>query len=112
MPAKSKSQQRLMGMVHSYNKGEFPDAPQMVKDIAKSMKKKDTEEFASTKHKGLPEHVPEKKDKKKKKKKKKKSKKKSFLIHSLIILANQLDEAGEYFAADLIEKNLAELLEA
>ena len=45
MPATSKSQQRLFGMVHAYNKGELKNPPQIVIDIAKSMKKKDTKEF-------------------------------------------------------------------
>ena len=52
--AKSKAQQRFMGMVHSVNKGEKPSSPEVAK-VAKSMKKKDAEDFASTKHKGLPE---------------------------------------------------------
>ena len=59
MPAKSKAQQRFMGMVHSYNKGDTKDAPDSVKDVAKSMTKKSAKDFASTKHKGKPEHVKE-----------------------------------------------------
>lgn len=55
MPSKSKSQQRLMGMVHAYQKGELKNASKQVKDMAKSMKKKDAKKFAKTKHKGLPE---------------------------------------------------------
>lgn len=65
-PAVSKSQQRLMGMVHAFEKGELKlsDLPSQalankIKDIAKSMKNKDTTDFASTKHKGIPEEVPE-----------------------------------------------------
>ena len=59
MPAKSKSQQRFMGMVHSYNKGDMKDAPKSVKKVAKSMTKKAAKDFASTTHKGKPEHVKE-----------------------------------------------------
>ena len=59
MPAKSKAQQRFMGMVHSYNKGDMKDAPNSVKKVAKSMTKKSAKDFASTKHKGKPEHVKE-----------------------------------------------------
>jgi len=59
MPAKSKAQQRFMGMVHSYNKGDMKDAPASVKKAAKGMTKKSAKDFASTKHKGKPEHVAE-----------------------------------------------------
>lgn len=59
MPAKSKKQQRFMGMVHAAQKGELKDPSPEVKKAAKSMKKKDAEDFASTKHKGLPEKVKE-----------------------------------------------------
>jgi hypothetical protein len=59
MPAKSKAQQRFMGMVHSYNKGDMKDAPTSVKKAAKGMTKKSAKDFASTKHKGKPEHVDE-----------------------------------------------------
>ena len=57
MPAKSKAQQRLFGMVHAYQKGELKDASKEIKDIAKSISKKDAEDFAETKHKGLPNKV-------------------------------------------------------
>jgi hypothetical protein len=57
MPSKSKSQQRFMGMVHAYKKGELKNASADVKKAAKSMSKKDTKDFASTKHKGKPEKV-------------------------------------------------------
>ena len=48
-----------MGLVHAYKKGEVPasQVSQAVKDAAKSMKKKSTKKFASTKHKGLPNKV-------------------------------------------------------
>ena len=59
MPSKSKAQQRFMGMVHALNKGEMDpsDASPEVKKVAKSMTKKDEEDFASTKHKGKPNKV-------------------------------------------------------
>ena len=53
MPAKSKAQQRLMGMVHAAQQGEKPASPKVAK-LAKSMTKKSATDFASTKHKGLP----------------------------------------------------------
>jgi len=55
MPAKSKSQQRLMGMVYQCKKTGKCASPE-VKKIAASMKSKDAKKFAETKHKGLPEH--------------------------------------------------------
>ena len=59
MPSKSKAQQRFMGMVHAYKKGELKgsEVSKDVKDAAKGMKKKDTKKYASTKHKGLPNKV-------------------------------------------------------
>ena len=79
MPAVSKSQQRLMGMVHAYKQGdlETKDLPaglvKKIKGIAEGQKKKtgdkrkktkgmsdsDAKHFASTKHEGLPEKVKE-----------------------------------------------------
>jgi hypothetical protein len=52
--AVSKKQQKFMGMVHAAQKGEKPASKEVAK-TAKSMGKKDAEDFASTKHKGLPE---------------------------------------------------------
>ena len=48
-----------MGLVHAYNKGDVPASKvsKAVKDAAKSMDKDDTEKYASTKHKGLPNKV-------------------------------------------------------
>lgn len=59
MPSKSKAQQKFMGLVHAYKKGELADSEvsQAVKDAAKSMKDKDAKDYASTKHKGLPTKV-------------------------------------------------------
>ena len=65
MPAKSKSQQRLFGVVHAFKKGELDssDLPQdladKVKDIAGSISKKAAKDFAKTKVKNKPEHVKE-----------------------------------------------------
>ena len=55
MPAVSKAQQRFMGMVHAVKKGEMEAPSPEVAKAAASMKKKDSKDFASTKHKGLPE---------------------------------------------------------
>src|ERR1035437_7887782 len=57
--AKSKEQQRLFGMAHAVQKGELSPSKVggAVKKIAKDVSPKDVEDFASTKHKGLPEKV-------------------------------------------------------
>ena len=52
--AVSKQQQKLMGMALAYKRGEYDDAPEAVKDVANSMSEKELEDFAKTKHKGLP----------------------------------------------------------
>lgn len=62
MPAKSKAQQRFFGMVDAYKKGELDNASKAVRDAADGMSKKEVKDFASTKHKGLPNRV--KKEKK------------------------------------------------
>lgn len=54
--AVSRKQQRFMGMVHAAQKGEQPASGEVAK-VASNMKKKDAKDFASTKHKGLPEEI-------------------------------------------------------
>ena len=51
MPAKSKAQQRFMGMVHAYKKGELKgsEVSKAIKKAAKGMKKKTAKDYASTK---------------------------------------------------------------
>lgn len=62
--AQSKSQQRLFGMVHAYNKGELnkgdvdSELYAKIKKIASDMTKKDTKDIAKTDHVDLPEKVP------------------------------------------------------
>lgn len=51
----SKSQQKMMGMALAYKRGEMDDVSPEVKKMADSMSTKDLEDFAKTKHKGLPE---------------------------------------------------------
>jgi hypothetical protein len=59
MPAASKQQQKLMGIVHALQKGDMKpsQASGKAKEMSKSMKKGDVKDFASTKHKGLPKKV-------------------------------------------------------
>lgn len=60
MPAQSKSQQRLFGMALAVRRGEMKrsDASKEVLDIVDGeMTDKQIEDFASTKHKSLKEHL-------------------------------------------------------
>ena len=55
MPAVSRAQQKFFGIVRAIQKGEMaPTTPETAK-AASDMKKKDVKDFASTKHKGLPD---------------------------------------------------------
>ena len=62
MPAVSRKQQRFFGMVRAAQKGELGQASPEVSRVAASIKKKDAKDFASTKHKGLPEKKMKKED--------------------------------------------------
>jgi hypothetical protein len=56
MPARSKSQQRLMAMAYVCQKSGFKKcASEKITQLAQSMKEKDLKDFASTKTKNLPE---------------------------------------------------------
>jgi hypothetical protein len=58
--AVSKQQQKFMGMAHAMQKGEkIKGASAELKKVAKLMKKSDVEDFAATKHEGLPKKVKE-----------------------------------------------------
>jgi hypothetical protein len=59
MPAVSKAQQRFMGMVHAAQKGDMDSPSPEVSKAANSMSDKDAKDFASTSHKGLPDHIKE-----------------------------------------------------
>ena len=51
MPSKSKAQQRFMGLVHAFNKGDVKgsEVSKKVKDVAKGMKKSDVKKYADFK---------------------------------------------------------------
>ena len=55
MPSVSKAQQRFMGMVHATQKGDMNAPSKEVEKAADGMTAKDSKEFASTKHAGLPD---------------------------------------------------------
>ena len=50
----SQAQQKMMGMALAYKRGDMDDVSPEVKKMADSMSMKDLEDFAKTKHKGLP----------------------------------------------------------
>ena len=59
MPAKSKQQQKFMGIVRAIQKGDAPASKfsKDARDAAKDMSKSDVKKYAKTKHKGLPKKV-------------------------------------------------------
>jgi hypothetical protein len=59
MPAASKQQQKLMGIVHGIQKGTVDpkDVSAKAGEMAKTMKPSEVKKYASTKHKGLPKKV-------------------------------------------------------
>lgn len=59
MPAVSRKQQQLMGIVHAIQTGKMKPskASATARQMAKNMKPKDVKDFASTSHKGLPDKV-------------------------------------------------------
>jgi len=57
MPSVSKAQQRFMGMVHAAQNGDMKNPSPEVAKVAKDMSDKDAKDFASTSHKGLPNHI-------------------------------------------------------
>ena len=61
MPAKSKQQQKFMGIVRSIQKGDAPASKfsKAAQKVAKSMKKSDVKKYAKTKHDDLPKKVRE-----------------------------------------------------
>jgi hypothetical protein len=58
MPSKSKAQRKTAGMARAIQKGEMAPVPGSPSaQMAKSMESSDLREFATTKEKGLPQHV-------------------------------------------------------
>jgi len=56
MPAKSKQQQKYMGLAYALKKGDVKpsNVSKDIRDTAKRMSKADLKKYASTKHKNLP----------------------------------------------------------
>lgn len=63
MPAKSQAQQKAAGAALAAKRGEIKKSELIgaSKEMYESMSEKELEEIAETKHKGLPEHVSDKK---------------------------------------------------
>lgn len=59
MPAKSKAQKNLFGLLYAYKKGEIKSIPKKLKKIADSMDIEDIKDFAKTKNKNLPDKIKE-----------------------------------------------------
>jgi len=61
----SKTQRRLFGWAWACKKGYTDDCPEKIEKIAKNIEDESLRKAAKTKHRGLPEKVPNKKKKKK-----------------------------------------------
>ena len=63
MPARSKAQQKAAGAALAAKRGEAPTASLKgaSREMYESMSERQLEEFAATRRKPLPEHVPEEK---------------------------------------------------
>jgi len=93
MPSNSRSQQRLFGWVHACQNGTAKHCPPNISKVASSISPKDAEDFARTKHDGLPER------KKKGKKMKKKKRLKSYKEYKdLQVMQENLNQAGRTMA--------------
>lgn len=85
-----------MGMVHAAQKGEKPASKEVGK-VAKTMKTSDAKDFASTKHKGLPE-----------KNAKKKEEVEETTVAGSIATAPSSGKAGNMFGKGVYEAKIAE----
>lgn len=99
MPAKSKAQQKFMGMVYACKKtGNC--ASKEIEKAAKSISMKDAKDFAKTKRKGLPEKIKESR---------KRMTFKDFLLESLNYDTNELidwiinDEGLYHFVRSVVK---------
>lgn len=93
--AKSKAQQKFMGMVYATKKGEKAPSKSVAK-VAKGMTTKAAKEFAKTKTKGLPQHVKESR-----------KMNESHDIRKHPIYTTQ--EAWDHYANELAEQEMADM---
>ena len=100
MPAQSKQQQKFMGLVKAYKEGDVDssEVTKKVKDAAKSMTKKEVDDFASTKHKGLPKKV-------------EKTKKESYIRNVKMIEESLIKLVQKHITPSMTKKDLLNLVE-
>ena len=105
MPAKSKSQQKLFALVYKYKNGELNKADidsnelwTKIVNIAKGISKQDAKDFASTKHKSLPDKI---------KKEQNKTMKKSELRQLIREEIKKLNEASYRYWIEVSKKDAA-----
>jgi len=98
--AVSKKQQKFMGLVKSYKEGDVKpsEVSKSVKDAAKSMTKKEVDDFASTKHKGLPTKV-------------EKTKKESYLRNVKMIEESLIKLVQKHITPVMTKKDLINIVE-
>ena len=95
MPAKSKQQQKFMGIVRSIQKGDAPASKfsKAAQKVAKSMKKSDVKKYAKTKHDDLPKKVRENEQKLR-----------EYIRKEIIKIKESINEMKVYSKADGIKK--------
>lgn len=98
--AVSKKQQKFMGLVKAYKEGDVEpsDVSKSVKDAAKSMTKKEVDDFASTKHTGLPNKVEN-------------TKKESYLRNVKMIEESLIKLVQKHITPTMTKKDLINLVE-
>jgi len=98
--AVSKQQQKFMGLVKAYKEGDVDstEVTKKVKDAAKSMTKKEVDDFASTKHKGLPKKV-------------EKTKKESYIRNVKMIEESLIKLVQKHITPSMTKKDLLNLVE-
>lgn len=99
--AVSKKQQKFMGLVKSYKEGDVKpsEVSKSVRDAAKSMTKKEVDNFASTKHKGLPTKVEN-------------TKKESYLRNVKMIEESLIKLVQKHITPVMTKKDLMNIVEA
>jgi len=98
--AVSKKQQKIMGLALSVKRGETPksEVSKAVLDMVDSMTEKELEDFAGTKHKGLPKKV-------------EKTKKESYIRNVKMIEESLIKLVQKHITPSMTKKDLMDLVE-
>jgi hypothetical protein len=98
--AVSKKQQKFMGLVKAYKEGDVEpyDVSKKVKKAAKSMTKKEVDDFASTEHEGLPTKVEN-------------TKKESYIRNVKMIEESLIKLVQKHITPSMTKKDLLNLVE-